>query len=239
MTQSVRRQGLDAAADALGVTMRDPALLRIALTHPSASDKSRTVNNQRLEFLGDRVLGLVVAEKLYDTYPDEDEGDLARRFAALVSASTLTDVARRIGLGAHLRLGAGEEASDGRDNPANLADACEALIGALFLDSGLDAARGFIEHGWKDMIAGQTQPPRDPKTELQEWTQARGLGLPRYKLVSQTGPAHAPGFVVAVHVAGQEPESGAGRSKRAAEHKAAAAMVARLVARPSGDGDDA
>ena len=221
-----------AAAAALGVEFRDPALLEQALTHPSLA--TGVASNQRLEFLGDRVLGLVIAERLYRARADEDEGALARRFAPLVSADSLARVALSLGLGRFLRLAAGEEQIGGRTNPANLADALEAVIGALYLDRGIDAARAFVERHWDELIARQAAPPKDPKSALQEWTQARGLGLPTYRVAASEGPDHRPLFRIAVAVAGYGEAEGEGAGKREAEHAAAAAMLARLGA--AGDG---
>ncbi len=216
------------AAAALGVSFRSPARLVEALTHGSASD---AIDNQRLEFLGDRVLGLVVADRLLAAYTDEAEGALARRFAALVSAETLAEVAREIGLGRHLILGASEETNGGRANPANLADACEALIGALYLDGGLGAAAAFVDRYWTARIAAPEAPPVDAKTALQEWAQARGLGVPAYRTVSVGGPDHRPTFRVAVKVAGHGSAEARGPGKRRAERAAAALLLDRLHAR--------
>ena len=223
---------LAGAAAALGVEFRDPGLLEQALTHPSVGPGR--VNNQRLEFLGDRVLGLVIAARLYRGYADEDEGALARRFAPLVSADGLAAVAARLDLGRFLVLGPGEEASGGRTNPANLADALEAVIGALYVDGGLDAARAFVERHWRGLIARQVTPPKDAKTALQEWSQARGLGLPSYRLVASEGPDHRPLFRVAVTVAGHGAAEGEGAGKREAERAAAASMLRRLAAGADG-----
>jgi ribonuclease-3 len=215
------------AADALGVSLADAALLREALTHRSVGG---AVNNQRLEFLGDRVLGLIVAEALMARFPNEDEGDLAPRLAALVSADSLTMVSRALCLGQYLEMAPSEAASGGRENDANLADACEALIGALYLDGGLAAAAAYVERHWQPLIEAQTVPPKDAKTALQEWSQARGLGLPRYRLVSSEGPDHKPTFRMAVAVEGQGEGEGEAASKREAERRAAEALLARLAA---------
>jgi len=214
------------AADALGVSFSDPALLRAALTHRSLGG---VVNNQRLEFLGDRVLGLIVAEGLMARFPDEEEGDLAPRLAALVSADSLAKVSQAIELGQHLEMAPSEEASGGRENDANLADACEALIAALYLDGGLGTAAAFVERHWQPLIEAQIVPPKDAKTALQEWSQARGLGLPRYRLVSSEGPDHKPTFRMAVAVEGQGEGEGEAPGKREAERRAAEALLARLV----------
>ena len=183
---------------------------------------------QRLEFLGDRVLGLVIAEHLFNAFPEESEGELARRYAVLVSMTTLADVARRIQLASHVKFSRGEAAQNGADNSANLADTCEAVIGAIYLDGGIEEARTFIEREWAELIRVQDKPPRDPKTGLQEWTQARGLGLPLYEIISQGGPAHSPTFTVEVSVKGFSPATSQGKSKRSAERLAAEQMLAQL-----------
>ena len=229
MTSSARAD-LVAAAAALGVSFTAPARLAEALTHRSTM---AAVNNQRLEFLGDRVLGLVVADRLMTAWGTEDEGALARRFAVLVSAATLADVAGEIGLGRHLVMSASEEAGGGRNNSANLSDACEALIGALYLDGGLPAATAFIDRNWGARIAAQKTPPVDAKTALQEWAQARGLGIPKYHTVSVRGPDHRPTFRVAVEIAQHGRAESEGAGKRRAERDAAARLLARLRA---GDG---
>jgi ribonuclease-3 len=228
-------------ATALDYTFKDPELLRIALLHPSAvssgrgkrSKKSeprigRGADNQRLEFLGDRVLGIVVAEMLFRTFPDEDEGALARRLAALVRQDSLDAVAREIALGRYLTISRGEEEGGGRDNPAILADACEALIGAIYLDGGLEAARIFVERHWRPKMNAEEKPPQDAKTALQEWAQAAGLALPLYTVVKSEGPPHDPVFEVEVMVVGQRPVSARGRSKRAAEQAAARQLLDRV-----------
>jgi len=214
---------------ALGHRFADPGLLDEALTHSSvasAGDRRRT--NERLEFLGDRVLGLVVADMLFDRFPDEDEGALARRHAALVRRESLARVAESIGLVESIRLSWGEEDAGGRKNPGLLADACEAVIAALYLDGGIDVAATFIRDQWDAMMAEDVRPPKDAKTELQEWAQARGLALPRYREVGREGPAHAPMFSIEVSLADRTPASASGPSKRAAEQAAAEAMLEEL-----------
>ncbi|GAB2176917.1 ribonuclease III [Dongia sp. agr-C8] len=224
---------------ALDYGFKDPELLRIALMHPSAvstgrgklrKKHERSADNQRLEFLGDRVLGIVIAEMLFRAFPDEDEGALARRLAALVKQDSLDAVAREIALGRYLTISRGEEEGGGRANPAILADACEALIGAIYLDGGLEAARGFVERHWRPKMDAEAKPPQDAKTALQEWAQAAGLALPLYTVVKSEGPPHDPVFEVEVTVAGQEPASARGRSKRAAEQAAAKRLLDRVGA---------
>ena len=221
----------------LGHRFSDLEFLRTALTHPSALTR-RTgrlgprqkggQDNQRLEFLGDRVLGLVVAEMLYRTFGKEDEGAMAKRLAALVRQEGLAHVARSIGLGSYLILSRGEAEGGGRDNSATLADACEAVIGAIYLDSGLDAARQFVERQWASLVAADANPPQDAKTALQEWAQAAGLPLPIYQVVESSGPPHDPTFTVEVHVTGKRAAKASGKSKRAAEQAAAASLMAEL-----------
>ena len=223
------------AAAALGVSFRSPARLAEALAHPSTG---AATNNQRLEFLGDRVLGLVVADLLMAAHATEDEGALARRLAVLVSDETLAGVAREIGLGAHLVMSASEARGGGRENPANLADACEALIGALWLDGGLEAAAAFVARHWAGRIAALESPPVDAKSALQEWTQARGLGFPEYRTVSVDGPDHRPVFRMSVEVPGHGAAESEGAGKRRAETAAAARMLERIArdGAPRGDG---
>ncbi|HTO82545.1 MAG TPA: ribonuclease III [Methylomirabilota bacterium] len=226
-------------ADTFGYRFSRPDLLREALTHPSASSPSPRVSRprpakqrgyERLEFLGDRVLGLVVADLLYGTFPEEDEGALAKRLAALARKDTLARVARAADLGAHLILSRAEAGAGGRSNPALLADACEAVIGALYLDGGLPAAAGFIRRYWHPLMAAEVRPPQDAKTSLQEWAQGAGLPLPVYRTVRTEGPPHEPLFAVEASVEGQAPVTGSGRTKRAAEQAAATALLDRVRA---------
>jgi ribonuclease-3 len=211
----------------------DRALLDEALTHPSAASPARP-DYQRLEFLGDRVLMLVIAEALLDRWPDEDEGRLAPRLNELVRKETCAEVAADIGLGAHLRLDHGEARSGGRKRVTILADAMEAVIAAVYRDGGLDAARETILRLWGPRIDAQGAAPREPKSALQEWAEGRGLPKPAYAVVAQSGPDHAPEFTVEARLDTGEAARGAARSKREAEKIAAAALLARL-----GAGDDA
>lgn len=212
----------------IGYRFRDSALLDRALTHISAlKGQGRTGSYQRLEFLGDHVLGLVISEMLFASFPKADEGELSRRLADLVRRETCAEVARAIDLGAALRLGASEARAGGRSKAAILADVCESLIGAIFLDGGYDAARAFVEQFWAERMRKPVRPLRDPKTVLQEWAQGRGLPTPAYKEVERTGPHHDPVFRVAVSLPDRAPAEGKGRSKRAAEQAAAAALLAR------------
>lgn len=216
-------------ADALGYAFRQPKLLIDALTHPSAdSSRGQASHYERLEFLGDRVVGLVVADMLYSRFPDETEGHLARRQAALVRRESLARVARTLGIDRALTLSKGEDEGGGRSNPAVIADACEAVLGAVFLDGGLEPAAAIIRAHWEPLIAEAGAPPRDAKTALQEWAQARGLPLPVYAVLAQHGRAHDPMFHISVSVEGEKPAEGRGTSKRAAEQAAATALLERL-----------
>lgn len=214
---------------------RDRSLLREALTHPSATRRGKNAarNNQRLEFLGDRVLGLVVAHLLIARFPNEEEGPLSRRHAGLVRRETLAEIAGDMGLGRNLTFARSEEAGKGRDNPSILADALEALIGALYLDAGIEVAETFIRDKWEAHVVGMGRPPRDAKTALQEWAQARGFGLPGYSLTKTEGPAHAPLFEVQVALANFPPKTASASSKRQAEQAAAEALLEQLEPEPS------
>lgn len=221
---------LSALAQALGHSFNNPALLAEAVTHSSLAGSERAgakhaPDYERLEFLGDRVLGLAVAEWLLERFPGDREGVLAKRHTVHVRREALATVARRIGLAAYLRLSPGEEQMGGRENDTILADACEAVIGALYVDGGLTAARTFVRAHWSDGVDTPDAPPAEPKTALQEWAQARGLPLPSYALVERSGPDHAPRFVVRVTVAGRGQADGEGGSKRLAERAAAAALL--------------
>ena len=214
-------------------------LFEEALTHPSALPAQRRGRrrltpirrgNERLEFLGDRVLGLVVADCLWRRFEGESEGDLARRHTHLVRREALARVADGIGLGRYLLLSRSEAATGGAANPGILADACEALIAAIYLDGGFEAASAFVRRFWGPLIEEMADPPRDPKTALQEWAQARGLTLPIYELVATKGPDHAPLFTVMASVTGIDPATATASSKRLAETRAAAILFARLAA---------
>jgi ribonuclease III len=238
-----RRSRTKSALEArIGYRFNDAGLIQRALTHISAltGPRNPTGSYQRLEFLGDHVLGLVVSEMLFAAFPDANEGELSRRLADLVRKSACADVAREIDLGAAIKLGASEALAGGRQRTTILGDACEALIGAVFLDGGYAAAAEFIERFWRERMLTPARPLRDPKTVLQEWAQGRGLPAPTYREVARTGPHHDPEFRVAVELPGRAPAEGLGRSKRAAEQAAAAAMLERegVPADPIGAGPD-
>ncbi|MBL8537237.1 MAG: ribonuclease III [Hyphomonadaceae bacterium] len=209
----------------LDYVFKQPALLHEALVHGSALDGARHRRSyDRLEFLGDRVLGLIVAERLLREHAGDEEGDLAPRLNALVNKHACASAARKAGLGEALVLSPSEEASGGRGKAAILGDACESVIGALFLDGGLEAARGFVTRFWADAFDGARTVARDAKTALQEWAAARKKGL-SYVLVEQTGPEHAPRFVIEARIDGFTPTRGEGASKREAQRAAAAAFL--------------
>ena len=182
---------------------------------------------------------MVVAAMLYEAFPDEAEGALSQRFSALVRREALEGVARRLALGQRLALGRGEGAAGGRDNPANLADACEAVIGALCIDGGIAAAERFIRRYWGPAMSAVPEPPRDHKTRLQEWTQSRALGLPLYRTLATGGPDHAPVFEVEARVKGLGKALASGATKRAAEQGAAGMLLARTGrTAPAGAGSE-
>jgi ribonuclease-3 len=213
-----------------GHVFRDRSLLARALTHlsaPAAGGADRSQSYQRLEFLGDRVLGVVVAQMLYEAYPQASEGELSMRLAKLVRRETCADVALVWDVGPHVAMGQGEARAGGRKKAAILADVCEAIIGAVFLDAGFGAANDVVTGGWRARMVADLEPERDAKTAVQEWAQARALPAPRYVEAARSGPAHAPHFVMQVVLDGYEPESGEASSKRAAEQAAAQAFLAR------------
>ena len=224
---------MDALEQRLGHHFSDPELLNRALTHASAH---AVLSNERLEFLGDRVLGLIVAEKLHALYPGDAEGALALKFNALARGAACARAAEAAGLSAHIILANSERASGGRQKPAILSGACEAVIAALYLDGGMPAARGFVEHYWQEMFETLGADMRDAKTRLQEWAQSserikegRGGGAaPVYTMIGREGPDHAPSFVVEAVVSGHAPERGTGNSKREAEQDAAAKLLAKV-----------
>jgi ribonuclease-3 len=224
-----RRRGTGEFEERIGYRFKDPALLEQGLTHISAltGARNRAGSYQRLEFLGDHVLGLVVSDMLFGAFPRADEGELSRRLADLVRKEACADVARSIDLGAAIRLGSSENNAGGRSRTAILADVCEALVGAVFMDGGYPAASALIGRLWEQRMRTPARPLRDAKTILQEWAQGRGLPTPSYREVERKGPDHDPEFRVTVELPDRAPAEGQGRSKRAAEQAAAAAMLSR------------
>jgi ribonuclease III len=213
---------------ALGYRFKNRGLLERALTHASVrSGKGAGHDNERLEFIGDRVLGLAVVELLNEVFPTASEGDLARRYNRLVRGAACANVARQIGLGPHLILSNSEAESGGRAKETILADAIEALLGAIFLEAGFDVARGVVRTLWGAQLLQLPQIAVDAKSALQEWAQGQGLELPEYIEIARSGPDHAPHFVTQVQIKGKKPAQGEGSSKRQAEQAAARALLAR------------
>lgn len=215
---------------ALGHSFNRPELLREALTHRSAlrPNARGEGSNERLEFIGDRVLGLLMAEWLIERFPREREGDLGRRLSHLVSQPVLAKIAEEIGLAEALDVSPGETRAGVRQRATVLSDALEATLGALFLDGGIDPARQFLRAAWREAIDTQRDPPRDPKTRLQEWALAAAYELPAYTVSDQSGPSHDPRFRITVAAGGRTAQGEAG-SKRAAEQLAAEALLRVLA----------
>ncbi|MBE89753.1 MAG: ribonuclease III [Rhodospirillaceae bacterium] len=211
--------------DILGYKFSNKTLVTEALTHRSRV-RTNTGSYERLEFLGDRVLALVIADLLLTEFPSEAEGSLAKRFAELVRRETLAEVAGKAGIASHILLGVSEKERGGRESKTILADVCEALLGAIYLDGGLEPARAFIEQYFLPRIQETMEPPQDAKTALQEWAQSKGYGLPTYRQVLCDGPDHAPVFTISVTVKGISPAQGTGSSKRIAEQAAAKQFLA-------------
>jgi ribonuclease-3 len=229
---SPREAAIAALEHRLGYDFKDKALIDRALTHASIGDGARNTktgrlrDNERLEFLGDRVLGLLTAEALLQRDGEAREGDLALRLNALVNGETCAAVARAMGLGEALRLSGGETRTGGREKPSILADACEAVMAALYLDGGLEAARSAFLAFWTPAFADLASTrAKDPKTALQEWAQGQGKPLPAYRVLAREGPDHAPLFTIEVAVLGLEPATGAGPSRQTAEKAAAQALL--------------
>lgn len=211
--------------DRLGHRFRQRGLLEEALTHPSCN---KAYSNQRLEFLGDTVLGLMVAKLIYRLFPNEKEGDLAKRHAALVCGESLVIFARELGLSAYMRMADGEESTGGRENPTNIEDMVEALFGAVYLDGGMDAVEATFLSYWEKQAGMVKAPPKDPKTALQEWAQARGKALPTYTVAAAEGPPHAPLFTIEVAIEDGTIFSAAASTKRVAEREAARLLLEHL-----------
>ena len=222
---------IEALQDRLGYRFADLRLLVQALTHGSLNHRD-TPSYERLEFLGDRVLGLVMADWLWHRFAGDAVGLLARRFAALVDQATLARVARHLDLASALRMARSDKEAGSDLNASVLADACEAVIAAVYLDGGLERARAVIQRHWHDDVDAEITATKDPKTALQEWAQGQGLALPVYREVERDGPAHAPRFLIEVAVEGLAPSRARGASKRQAERAAAAEMLAAIFHRP-------
>lgn len=211
-------------AEALGHSPRDMTLFERALTHGSLARD----NYERLEFLGDRVLGLVMAEWQFELFPGEPEGKLSSRVNALVAGEMCARVARKIGVVEHLRLGKQARDDGGATSGNILGDVVEALTGALFLEGGLDAARGFVRRGWAELVELQPFAPKHPKSALQEWAAAHNRAAPVYAIADRSGPHHAPRFTVTVSIGAVLIASACGASKQEAETEAAKALLEQL-----------
>ncbi len=223
-----RDTALQHLSERLGYAFKDRSLLKLALTHASArAGAAPNEDNERLEFLGDRVLGLAIAELLTTSFPEASEGELARRFNQLVRAETCAEVALKWELGKLIEMSGGEAESGGRAKKTILANACEAVLGAIFTDGGYEAARDVVHRFWAPELDGLDLATHDAKSVLQEWAQGRRLPLPRYLEVAREGPDHAPRFTAEVQIDGVAPERGQGANKRAAEQAAALAMLLR------------
>ena len=213
--------------NALQYQFQNEALLRLALTHPSTKEPT---DNQRLEFLGDAVLGFAVSDLLYRKYANRQEGELTARRATLVCEETLCHLAKSIGLGRALRMGHGEESTFGRQKPSILADAMEAVIAAVYLDGGIQAAHALVLRLYAEEESLSQKRGRDDKGLLQTYTQAHEMGLPEYVLLSETGPAHDRRFVTQVHIGGTPVATGEGATKKAAEQAAARSALEAIHA---------
>lgn len=213
----------------IGHRFSDRALIERALTHASALPSARAATNsyQRLEFLGDRVLGLAIADMIVAAFPDADEGELARRLNHLVRRETCADVALELGLSDAMIIGDSEAQTGGRRKKALLGDICESVLGALYIDGGWEKARSFIERHWRQRMLSWGGSLRDAKTTLQEWAQGKGLDAPSYSVTDRSGPDHAPSFIVTASVNGVDDGTGSGSSKRVAEQAAAETILRR------------
>ncbi len=227
--QNLRAQAVANLQTRLGYRFQDKDLLELALTHASVAEGARRIaDNERLEFLGDRVLGLMIAETLMDSFPEASEGELSRRFHTLVSREACAAVAQALEVGPALRLAAGETKSGGRTNPTILGDAAEALMAAVYLDGGYQAAVDCFKPLWADAItASGNVSQSNPKSFLQEWAVAHGKSPPSYHLIDRKGPDHAPVFTMEARLDGYAPETASGRSRQEAEKTAALRLIER------------
>ena len=223
-----RNTSLQQLFERLGFAFKDRSLVELALTHASARPSLKpNEDNERLEFLGDRVLGLAIAELLTQTFPEASEGELARRYNQLVRSETCAEIAKEWELGQLIMMSGGEAESGGRSKKTILANACEAMLGAIFIEAGYQAARDVVFRFWASELAGLDLALPDAKSILQEWAQGRRLSLPRYVEIAREGPDHKPRFTTEVQIEGLAPERGHGANKRAAEQAAALAMLLR------------
>ncbi|HEX2195257.1 MAG TPA: ribonuclease III [Candidatus Limnocylindria bacterium] len=234
------RPSLDELGERLGIALRDPEAIRQAFVHSSYFNENRQLvagHNERLEFLGDAVIGIVVSRLLYDRFPDEDEGLLTARRAGLVNRDALAELALRLRLDRYLLLGRGEADAGGATRPSLLAAAFEAVAGAIYLSEGLPAVRRWLTRLFDDQLGGPGLAPKSAKSRLQEWSQRVHHQKPRYELVETTGPAHKQTFAVSVVLDGQIIARGAGSSRQRAEEQAAALALNQLSRPGSGTQD--
>lgn len=223
---------LESLEKKLNHKFKDKTLLRKALTHGSASEASNPLNSyQRLEFLGDRVLGLAMADILYQNFPNSKEGALSRHLTSLVRKESCTKIGQKLSLGQYIILGSGEARNGGREKPSILADVVEALLGALFIEIGFEAVKNTIEHLWQDQISKGNLGQRDHKTALQELSHKVGLGVPAYRLIDRIGPDHEPIFTIEVNIDKNHSAKGEGSSKREAQQEAARTLKAIISER--------
>lgn len=220
---------LEVLQQQLNYKFSDNVYIERALTHASAHHDSTGLDYERLEFLGDRVVNLIVADLLFHLFKDEKEGALAKRHTALVRTETLAEIARELNLGDFVVLSDAERKAGGAENDNILADITEAVAAAIYLDGGFEQAKIFIKAAMGDRLHKMAEPPRDPKTILQEWSQSQNLGLPTYEVTGQSGPDHAPEFTVQVTLMGQEPQSASSTSKKRAEKDAAQKMLDKVL----------
>ena len=218
-------KNISAIEDILGHSFKKKSFLVEALTHPSLAGEA---SYQRLEFLGDRVLGLVISTWLFGDYKAEDEGRLNRRFSTLVRGETLAKMTVSLGLDTHIRLTPAALSEDTHKKPAVLADICEAVIGAMYLDGGIDVAEKFIRKHWAELMKSGPSDSKDSKTQLQEWGQKRSLPLPKYTEISRAGPAHKPVFTIEASIEGYGTAQASGTSKQQAQQEAAAQLLVEL-----------
>lgn len=221
----MRSPNYSALENTIDHVFEDQNLIKNALTHSSTGKAN---NYERLEFLGDRVLGLIVSEALFKKFPNEPEGDLAKRLSALVQGEFIAKIATEISLGQYVEFSDSERMAGGAENPNILADVFESMIGALYLESGLEKCRALILKLWADHFDHMSAPPLHPKTALQEWMQAQNLGLPSYEIVKQSGPDHAPLFDICLKVTGYDDIIVQGRSRQDAEKRAATQFIEHI-----------
>ena len=223
---TARQEAIATLVERVGYNFRDEQLFNQALTHASGAKSKVSGSNERLEFLGDRVLGLVVAQLLYERHDDVPEGDLARMFNTLVKRQTCAKIGRRLGIpDALIMAGKGAKRASVTDNIVG--DACEALIAAVYLDGGLDEARKVIAKHWAEFLERAPDLRKDAKSALQEWAAARSLAVPSYETIAMTGPDHAPEFKVELTIDGHEPVQGVSSTRRTAEQVAATEFLRR------------